>query len=207
MKGLLLKDWYALWSYLRMFLILDAVMLISPIFTDAGGLLLFYPCILSGMLSMTLIAYEEREHWNIYAQTLPYSKAQLVSSKYLISLGIGVITVVIASVSTCISMAVHGVVDFDQIFSLVTMLIPLSLTPASLLLPFIYKFGAEKGRIMYYFVIGAFFAVFSLLGAFEGEGLTLPRGTVMNGLLCLTSAALYAVSWLLSIRFYEKREL
>ncbi len=207
MKGLLLKDWYALWSYLRIFLIVELGFVAMAIFTDANAFFLLYPCILSGMLSMTLIAYEEKEKWNIYALTLPYSRAQLVSSKYLVSLFLALSVVALATASQLIAMLLNGAVDFRQILGQITLMLPLSLIPSALLLPFVYKFGAEKGRIAYYLVIGIFCAVLSGLGAFQGRPLQLPEGELMIVLILLASWLIYAISWLLSVKFYEKREL
>ncbi len=207
MKGLLLKDWYALWSYLRVFLIIELGFVATSFFSDANAFLLLYPCILSGMLSMTLIAYEEKEKWNIYALTLPYSKAQLVSSKYLISLLLGLSVVALSALSQFLAMIIDSAVSFSQILSQISLTLPLSLVPTAFLLPFIYKFGAEKGRIAYYVVIGAFCAVLGGLGAFQGQPITLPDGNLMNVLVILASLLVYALSWVLSVKFYEKREL
>ena len=70
-------------------------------------------------------------------------------------------------------------------------------------MPFVFKFGSEKGRIAYYFVLALLFAVIAFLigmGFYE----------YLNGFSWLVIAAavlLYLGSWRLSILFYEKREL
>jgi hypothetical protein len=35
------------------------------------------------MLPVTLLSYDEKEKWHIYSGTFPYSRAQIVSSKYV----------------------------------------------------------------------------------------------------------------------------
>ena len=61
MKGLLLKDFYLISKYCRAFLFIMAVF-IGVSFLGEGNLFFaFYPCIISGMLPMTLIAYDEQK--------------------------------------------------------------------------------------------------------------------------------------------------
>ncbi len=83
-------------------------------------------------------------------------------------------------------------------------LIPVALLPVALLLPFIYKFGIEKGRILYYIVLGG---ACGILGFFsvEGNNTTFPTFSVLA--VMIASLLIYSVSWLLSILFYKKRQL
>ncbi len=207
MKGLLLKDCYALWSYLRAFLIVEFGFIFAAFFMEMTTFLLLYPCILSGMLSMTLIAYEEKEKWDIYALTLPCSKTQLVSSKYLISLLLGLSVVALSTIAKFVKMFSGGVLDVSAVLSQAALMLPVSLIPTALLLPFIFKFGAEKGRIAYYVLIGVFCAMIALLGGFDAQPLSLPAGAPLNIITLTASLLIYATSWLLSIKFYKSREL
>ncbi len=218
MKGLLLKDLYATKAYFRSFLFLIAVFLIMPFFSENSSFFIYYPCIFAGVLSMSLIAYEEREKWNVYSLTLPYSRAQLVSSKYLIGLFFGLF----ALAATLITQAIHSDFQIYALLSLAVSMIPMILIPNALLLPFIYKLGAEKGRIAYYFIFGAFVALIGLMSGFqlfsEAQapvgiigGANAPTG-ILIGLksqffIVLVSIAIYALSWWLSIKIYQKREL
>ena len=44
------------------------------------------PVMIAGILTMTLLSYDERDHWTQYSGTLPFTRAELVSCKYLIGL-------------------------------------------------------------------------------------------------------------------------
>ena len=46
----------------------------------------FYPCMLCGMIPVNLLGYDERSRWMQYSGTMPYTKTQIVSGKYLIGL-------------------------------------------------------------------------------------------------------------------------
>lgn len=205
MKGLLLKDWYALKSYCRTFLILVLVYAaVSPAYGGSSGFVILFPCVLSGMISMTLIAYEEREKWNVYAATLPVSKAQQVSCKYLVSLIVSSTVLCIILLShTAAALAKHSF-DLTAIGSLLTILVPLCLLPTALLLPFIFWLGAEKGRMMYYGIFVFYGLAITFISPEKALRVT---GKITVPVILAVPVLLFGASWLLSIRLYQKREL
>lgn len=207
MKGLLLKDWYAVKSYFRAFFLMDIIFIVVSCFTDGNVFFLIYPCIFSGMISMSLIAYEEKEKWNIYAETLPYSRAQLVSSKYVVSLFIGLLTVLAMSTVQAGMMLYKHEFDFFTILNFITILLPVSLLPTAILLPFVYKFGAEKGRIIYYIVIGIFCGSMGFLGGMRNYTLSFTQNPYLDIIGFLVAVFVFGVSWLFSVRFYQNREI
>ena len=82
------------------------------------------------------------------------------------------------------------------------MLATISPLPAALCLPLMFKYGTQKGRIAFFVVIGVFCASTVFLDVPELTGVSLPMV-----LLPLMSLAVFGVSWLLSVRFYQKREI
>ena len=78
----------------------------------------------------------------------------------------------------------------------------ISLLSSALVMPPIFKFGAQKGRIVFIGVIGIFCGLAAILDMPDLSGLSLPIG-----LLPILATVIFAASWLLSIRFYEKREI
>ncbi len=210
MKGLLLKDWYAIMSYCR------ANILIIAAFAIAGGVMegrtffTYYPCIFAGITTMNLIAYEEKEKWEQYAAALPYTKAQMVSSKYIVSLCFGAATILINIIAQLVGMALLNTYDIDRLLSLLLAFVPLALLPAAFLLPFIYKFGVNKGRIAYFIVLTVFCGAIGVLASNQTIGLldkvSLPQ-TGVSIIVFAVSLAVYAFSWALSIRFYKNREI
>lgn len=204
MKGLLLKDWYMLKSYCRTYLILLLIYAAIPIFGSTSGFIMFYPCVLSGMLSISLIAYEEREKWNVYAATLPVSKAQTVSCKYLVSLIVSSAVLCIMLLSHTLAMLARHSFDITAIGGLLTALTPLCLLPTALLLPFIFWLGSEKGRMIYYFI----FISFSIAIMYISPASALRAiGKLIGTVILAASVLIFGASWLLSIRLYQEREL
>ena len=81
MKGLLLKDFYMLIYYGKVFLLLMLVFLVAGTAIEQNTVFLFFPCLFAGILPMTLQAYDERSGWCHFSGTLPYTRAQLVSDR------------------------------------------------------------------------------------------------------------------------------
>lgn len=209
MKGLLLKDFYLISKYCRAFLFIMAVF-IGVSFLGEGNLFFaFYPCIISGMLPMTLIAYDERDNWNAYAGGLPYTKAQMVSVKYLIGLSTSTLVLTaVAITEACRMVSDQSFLLSSYLIFLMTLLSICLLVPA-LMLPFVFKFGAEKGRIIYYVVIIIACAGSALLTSRDKTSPFLLSKTGMGCafVICFASVLLYCISWLLSIYFYKRREV
>lgn len=203
MKGLLLKDFYMAWKYCRMFVLIIAVFLAISFFGNDNAFFLFYPAILAGMIPVTLIAYEERCKWTIYCETLPLSRAQVVSCKYIISLlGIGFV-IIISGIVQAIRAAYYGQFVFAEYAAMLGTLATISLLVPSLLLPLIFKLGSEKGRIAYYLVIGITCAATALFSFSESFSVPNVPYYVITG----AGVIIFALSWLISIRFYQSREL
>ncbi len=205
MKGLLLKDWYSIKSYMRIFLWLSAVFILAPIAMEGNTFLIYYPCLFPGMMTISLIAYEEKEHWDAYAMTLPYTRKQAVSAKYLVSLlSSSVIFISIFLVQLSIMLYNHRI-DLSFLGTLLCALIPVALIPPSFLIPFVYRFGSEKARMAYYVVLAIGCTVIGLMGGFSGEGLSTLEKLDFGVWLPLGTIVLFVLSWRLSIHLYSKR--
>ena len=85
MKGLLLKDYYMLLKYCRPYALIVLIFGVCSL-ADGGNLfMLAYPAVLCGINSVSLVAYDEKSRWQQYCETMPYTRKQVVDSKYLMS--------------------------------------------------------------------------------------------------------------------------
>lgn len=200
MKALLLKEFYVASKTCRSFLLVIAVFFALSFFGRNSQFFFLYPLTMVGMIPVTLLSYDERDGWDKYSLTLPCTRAQLDSAKYLIGLIFGGVVFLLVELLLLIGLSMGGNFDF---LSMSSALLLMGLLGPSILMPFVFKFGSEKGRIAYYFVLALLFAVIAFLigmGFYE----------YLNGFSWLVIAAavlLYLGSWRLSIHFYEKREL
>ena len=208
MKGLILKDLYMMKKYCKAYLII-AVAFIAVSFASSENLFfIFYPCLLCGMIPVNLLGYDERSRWLQYSETMPYTKGQIVSGKYLIGLGTQVAMLLITGTAQAIRMSISGTFVLGEYLILMMLLLIMSLLASSITLPFMFKLGVEKGRMAYYIMIGvvcagSIIASNLLSGGFQAE-------IKLNGILpiiCLVGIGIYALSWYSSIVFYKKREI
>lgn len=206
MKGLLLKDWYMIASYCRRYLFIPVIFAAMIFLGENNLFFLFYPCILCGMIPVNLIAYDERSRWTQYSETLPYTRAQIVSSKYLISLFLQAAITLCMSVTYGIKTSINGFFLWSDILTTVLIMFGVGALSCALCLPFIFKLGVEKGQFSYYVTIALMaalcVAVPRVLQINVGADLDIPLA-----LLSIVCMGFYALSWYLSIIFYRKREL
>lgn len=209
MKGLLLKDAYMAAKYCRAYLLIVAVFLIAAPFSGDNLFLMMYPCILASMVPVNLLAYDAQSKWEQYAGTLPCSRAQLVSAKYLIGLFASCGVLVLIALVQSIRMALGGI-PVQALGSLMAMSLISSFVVPAITLPLIFRFGPEKGRILYLVVVGMACGISAAVSISSSPTLfsreISPELPVL-GLACLAAAVLYGASWYLSILFYKKREL
>jgi len=119
-----------------------------------------------------------------------------------------VLMILATGAAQMVRMHMSGTFVLGDLLVLMLMLLALSTVTSSVSLPFMFKWGVEKGRIAYYVMIGVVcggsVAASALLRGSAQEQIQ-PDGILP--VLALGGIGLYALSWYLSVRFYEKREL
>jgi len=208
MKGLLLKDLYMVKKHCKSYLFLIILFIAVSFVGDTNLFFIFYPCMLCGMIPVNLLGYDERSRWLQYSETMPYTKGQIVSGKYLIGLGTQVAMLIVTGIAQAIRMSMSNTFQLNEYIVLMMLLLILASITSSICLPFMFKLGVEKGRMAYYFMIGIVCAgsIISSTLFFK----EMQSEIKLNGILpiiCLVGIGIYALSWYLSIVFYKKREL
>ena len=201
MKGLMKKDFLMLWRASRAFLLICVLFIAMSAISQDNIIFLFMPIMISGLLPSTLLSYDERCKWQEFSGALPVSRAQLVSAKYL--LGLGCMTAILV-----LTLIVHLIVrrfPAQTLLSMLGAIYGLSLFISAVSLPMMFKFGVEKGRLWYY-------ATLVLVGGASGASAGVATDFFNEGLpsyvwiIFVFGVVIYALSWLLAIRFYQKRE-
>ncbi|MBE6908275.1 MAG: ABC-2 transporter permease [Ruminococcaceae bacterium] len=203
MKGLLLKDWYLSVKYARTLLLVSVVFLVLSPFAGDNWFFRLYPSIMIGMLPSTLYSYDEREKWTEYVQSMPVSRALYVTEKYVY----GALTI---AAYLAVMTILHLIFGTGSLVASLEISLSIGLVAPALLLPLLFKFGAEKGRIAYLVLMGGLFAATLILTNSAGEA-SLNPGFRFAGLpvwlLFAAVAVIYVLSWRLSVALYQKREL
>lgn len=208
MKGLLLKDWYLSLKYYKPYFFILLLFAGISIWAGYSPFLISYPFMLISMMAPGLQNMDEGCKWDMYCGTMPLTKVQMVSEKYLFGLIWAAMGLLIVIASQIIRMVMVGDIAWKEIWDVMTVCLTLVFLLPSVSLPFVFKFGAEKGRISQYIIIGCVCAGATLLSLQESGTVPQVESTAgINGIVVLAALALYVGSWFLSIRFYEKREI
>lgn len=209
MKGLFYKDLLCSKPYL-LFLVL--MMALFGILFSASSMEAFAGAMIMvcAMLVVTSMGTDETTGWNQYAAVTPVSARDVVLSKYLLLLFYSFCGVALATVvELVVNLFLHSV-DWLQYGILIVMVFGIACVFGAILLPAIFKFGAEKGRYFLIFICLAFLGCVFLLPEIS---LPLPTGEQVDQwlsqfwpVLPVAVLALLALSYLLSLRIYKRKE-
>lgn len=207
MKGLLRKDIYMAAKYYRAVLVAVAIFLMLAILDEANLFFLTYAVLISGMLPVSLLSYDAHFKWEQYSGTLPYTRAQLVSAKYLMGLIFnGGVLLVCLGVLALRQILGDGF-DLDAFLGAGLLCFVLGVAAPAFLLPLAFKFGPEKGRVLFFVLVGAICGIGFVLGQTGFlTGLSVGNGAVAVLAALGVTLVLYLLSWRLSIHFYQKKE-
>lgn len=197
MKGLLLHDWYQMKKYCRVTGLMAVFFLVLY---GIGGetFCLFYPALLISLMPMTMLSYDEKSGWNRYCQNLPITEETYVRGKYVMGL-LSLLPLLLGTGAMLLIFYRQGRLTLQEVSQFMNVLCAVSLVNPSLTLPFLFRFGTEKGRIAYYLVLGSFCAAIVLLSPSINEL------SLSNVFLLPVGLLLYVASYALSVRGYKKR--
>lgn len=203
MKGLLYKDLFAVVKYYKSYFFLILIFMAASWMDPENLFYSLYPCILVGSIIVSLISMDENSKWNMTCGFLPFTQSGLVCVKYLVGLILASVFLVITIGGQAVRMLVQGVLVWEELGLMSVMMISCGILMPGLMLPFIYKFGVEKGRLAYIVVLGAsagLLAYFGTNGEMAEFAVDLPVA-----LIAVAAAAVYGVSCLISIGICKRK--
>lgn len=207
MKGLLLKDLYMMRAYCKSYVLIAAVFLAASFF-GKNMFFIYYPCLLCGMIPINLLAYDEKSRFVQYSISLPVSRTQTVSEKYLVGLISQIAVLFITGIVQGIRMGVNGSFSLGEFALIMISLLLVSMLASAIPMPLVFKYGVEKGRIAYYVMIGIVCGVGVLFShTLANDSQNVFPSMLVFPLLAVLGTGVYALSWYLSVAFYKKREL
>ncbi len=149
MRALLMKDYYVLRKQTRIYLVFVLFFALVPDTHMADFSILY-----AGMMPFSALIYDELSKWDQLAVTMPYSRRELVLSKYVLGyLACGVALVLCLAISW-ITTALH--LPIGNTFAPEETLFLAALGPGfvAVTLPLMYRLGAEKGRMLSLLAMG-----------------------------------------------------
>lgn len=207
MKGLLYKDILLFWKYCKSIIVIAGLCLFASVVANKDNFfLVVYPCVLGVNGVITLISSDERNKWNVYSDAMPVSRRMRVSSKYLVCLIIQMALLILTvGIQLLVEKATGNFAWAAVNYMIGTMSVVAFAAPAAML-PWVFALGVEKGRIAYIIMMGLVFGFGAVILEPDMERKVLEMET-WPWIMCAVSVILYFISWLVSVKLFEKREL
>lgn len=212
MKGLLYRDHTTLLMHGGVFVwALKALLIFSGTVawdTDLSFQLYYSSSILVSVLTMSLFDYDRAEGWDEFSATLPLTRGQVVTGRYLLTLIYIAVMTAFTLLASLLAWAFGQAASGAEALAVPTLLWCLSLTFNAIDLPILYRFG-KWGRIgMTVVGIGGYLVVFALEQEVRrtSPGQPVLRAMAQGGALPLLAAAavslgVFELSRRLSIRW------
>ena len=222
MKGLILKDFYSLKVYTKTMALLLVVYAAMGLYSRNVAFLGSFLGVLCVILSTTSFTYDKYYKWDEYAVSLPIRRSAIVLAKY-----ISTVLIILAAVLFTMALSfllelfdAHAIsMEFLQKTVLTNYLTTgvFLLFPA-ILLPIMFKFGPDKGRIAMFVVVGGMSLLVVALG--QLASIYLPDSvqglkTILNNeaaflpillILPLIVLAIFVLSYFIACAVYKRRE-
>ncbi|MCI9448641.1 MAG: ABC-2 transporter permease [Clostridiales bacterium] len=210
MKGLLIKEFYVIKKYFRFVFIMSAAFIAFAILGNNLsniGFALTYPIMIGSLLPISLLSYDENFKWNTYAAALPVPKKSHVTVKYLVEIICTAAMLALCTIPIVIYLSISG-----NSASVAPVLIQISVRAVAavistaIFMPIVFKFGSQKARLMYILLVAIIMSVSVGLSSDFIKTISFePRTAVLTAVIL--TAVLYVISWRISIKIYEKRDM
>ena len=217
MSGLIVKDFLILRKTLRSYLLILAIY-VAVAFTGywsssfVGGFMM----VMVAMLPMNVFAYDKQAKWDVYGLSLPVGRTKTVAARYLAVLIMFAASAVLTTVvSVALNIAGRMEESLGEYLLACTVCAVLAMLVNAMLLPFLYKFGPERARMMFFGVMGVIvllIVAFLLpLGGLEWlkslDAPTLEQIAAVPVAAVIAGLALLILSFLLSRHFYGAQDV
>ena len=217
MKGLIIKDLCVLKNQMKTLLLVLAFFIIFSIINEDATFILFLVPFYMIMILITTFNYDEFNKWDSYCNSLPLSRKEIVKSKYILFNATSLIVLILGILASFIIPSFIENTTFESLFaSIIGVAFGICLV-ISLLIPFYYKFGSSKGRIMLFLCIvllALLIGAITSLDIFNNKELMNIINSLNNLslgmftlLLIIVTVIIMTISYYISVRIYNNKEL
>ena len=218
MTGLILKDLLILRKTLRSYLFM-LIVYVGIAFTgvwsaDIVGVLLVVMVV---MLPMNVFAYDKQAKWDTYGLALPVGRTKTVAARYVCVLLLCLLSVGLTAILGMMLYAAGRVEEPVEFLVSCSVTGLMAVLVNAIMLPFLYKFGPERARMMFFGIMGGIVllvvaALFPLGGLAWLKALELAEPTPAQAaaipvIAAIAGLALLTVSFLLSRHFYGQKDV
>lgn len=206
MKGLLIKDFKLIRKHNLGFLLVAAMFFSLSLLSDNSMYFSYYSAAMISIMPVFTMAYDETYKWTKYEAIIPIKKIAIVLEKYIL---VFIVSIPAILAETLIFHYVKGI-SIQNTASLAYLMLFISFISPAIVMPFIFRFGYLKGKIVNLIVMGAMAASITAINIKNGTGSTVlernftPQPDAL--VFAITGIIIICISMLLSIMLYRKRE-
>ena len=213
MKSLILKELYSLKSMGGLiYVVFVLACLPFCIFTDSLILISLFPSVIIQLIFFTMHS-DFSLGWNSYSAVMPIDRKSIISVKYLFIIIFTAISYILILTAIVMRNCFYTELLDDELICLL-LLSPLSgITMPAIDIPVTIKFGTEKGAAVQFLLLFALMIPVFLLTDKTGNGIApdlkavTPYFNIIFPTALIISAVILALSWILSVKFFEKKDL
>lgn len=204
MKGLLMRDYsIGMDIFFRTYLIVDVVLFLLYIFSSFN-LFLFIILGNVGMIPANVFSIDRKEKWTQYSATLPYSRKQIIQSKYIL----GIKSIFITSSVILLWMFIFDLLNKQFYISKILVcffwMIGTAMFISALSLLMCIKFESEIGVII---TNAVYFLVMVFISSITISSHNFFMMMKVAVIAFVIAAVLYAISYQCAVKLYEAKEL
>lgn len=212
MKGLMIKEKNLILTSAKSFFIIPlffvAAMIIS-VLKGHGGANSFpveFIFMFMGIMPISLMNTELVSKWNINCLTLPYTRRQIVASKYVSTLIVEALTLIMIILMFAVCNVLCADMSVMQMTNMLFRGIGMGLIPAVAYLPMNFKMYDKSGagRIVTGGLVGGLCGGLNIVFM----EMNFSDNSIMSGSFWFMAAmiVLFAVSWVVSVIIFEKKD-
>ena len=210
MKGLLLKDFCILKKQIKLmvvFVIFYAIWAVAAKMPTMMGTMVI---LLSIMMPISSMSYDEAGQWYRYAFSLPIPRRTLVLSKYVLGFLVSLGGLVVSAIGNIIILALTNGENALESWLTIIGFLELGVIFLSIIIPILFKYGVEKGRLFIVVIAVIPSLLVALLGStLKTSGTLMPSAELLQAILCsspLFTLAIFLISFRISVGICRKKE-
>ena len=219
-KGLIVKDFQTIKSYQSTILSMMIIFIVCSFLNNdlMTSLPIFMP-LCFGMIGISSFSYDNLAKTDKYILTFPVNKKDVVKARYIYILILTLLGALLGFAFTFIAQGIKTSIFFDKEFLSNILAIIIGSFSAIMFLqvfqiPIMYKFGAEKGRIIQMIMIVALMLCVSLIATtfmklfkISLDNLVVMLKDYLIAILGIIAIISYILSFIISCKIYEKKEI
>lgn len=210
MKGLLLKDFCILKKQIKLmvvFVIFYAIWAVAAKMPTMMGTMVI---LLSIMMPISSMSYDEAGQWYRYAFSLPIPRRTLVLSKYVLGFLVSLGGLVVSAIGNIIILALTNGENALESWLAIIGFLELGVIFLSIIIPILFKYGVEKGRLFIVVIAVIPSLLVALLGStLKTSGTLMPSAELLQAILYsspLFTLAIFLISFRISVGICRKKE-